>query len=91
MEKVSATGVENYTEKIGSNGAVMYIRVETTQEGILINAPIKKGKTELAVLARQQDGKNILLIKSGVEITTDEFYDIFKKSAEVIAEIIGIK
>lgn len=91
MEKVSSTGVEIYNEEIGSNGAVMNIRVETTQNGILINAPVKKDANEIAVLARQQDGRIALLIKSGVEITTDEFYDIFNKSAKVIAKFIGIK
>ena len=91
MEKVSATGVENYTEKIGNHGAIMKIRVETTQNGILINAPIKKDANEIAVMARQQDGRIALLVNSGVDITIDEFYDIFKKSAEVIAEIIDMK
>lgn len=91
MEKVSTTGIENYTEKIGNDGAVMNIRVETTQEGKLINAPVKKDKIELAVLARQQDGKIILMVRAGVEMTKEEFFDLFKKSAEVISELTDVK
>lgn len=91
MEKVSATGIENYTESIGSNGAVMNIRVETTPEGIFINAPVKKDGKELALLARQQDGKTILVIRADAAITSEEFFDVFNKSAEVVAEIVGIR
>lgn len=91
MEKVSTTGIENYTETIGSNGAVMNIRVETTPEGKFINAPVKKDNNEVAILARQQDGKIILVVKAGAQITKEEFLDIFKKSADVVAELTDIK
>lgn len=90
MEKVSATGIENYTEKIGNDGAIMNIRLETTPEGKLINAPVKKNGKELAILARQQDGKIILVVRANVEINKEEFSDIFNKAASVLLELVGI-
>lgn len=90
MEKISSTGIEIYKEPIGSNGVLMKVRVETTEEGTHVSAPVLRGDKQLAQLIRENDGSTLLTIRKDAVLTAEEFSDIFTKSAAVLAEVYGI-
>lgn len=90
MEKVSQIGIEKYTENIGSEGAVMNIRVETTANGKAINAPVKKGEKNVATLTRNEDGSIFLDIKKDSQLSAAELQDLFTKSFAVLSEVLEI-
>lgn len=91
MKKVSETGIEKYTEEIGTEGMVMNIRVETTADGKRVNAPVKKGEKTVATLTSENDGSIFLSVAKDAGLIPAEFFDLFAKSASVIAEIRGIE
>ena len=91
MKKVSETGIEKYTEEIGTNGIVMEIRVETTADGKKVSAPIKKGDKTIATLTSETDGSIVLSVNRDAGLTPAEHFDLFGKAASVMAEIRGIE
>jgi len=91
MKKVSETGIEKFTEQIGSGDLVMNIRVETTAEGKRVSAPVVRDEKQLAQLIRETDGSTLLTIRKDATLSAEEFSDVFTKSAAVLAEIFDIK
>ena len=91
MKKVSETGIEKFTEQIGSGDLVMNIRVETTAEGKRVSAPVVRDEKQVAQLIRETDGSTLLTIRKDVVLSAEEFGDLFTKSAAVLAEIYDIK
>ena len=91
MKKVSQTGIEKYTEEIGNEGAIMNIRVETTAEGISVNAPVRRNEKKIATLTSESDGSAFLSVEKDANLSPEEFFDIFHKSASVLAQIRGIE
>lgn len=88
MEKISETGIEKYIERIGSDGIVMNIRVETTSEGKRVNANVVRNdeKTE-AQLIRECDGATLLTVRKDADLTVDEFKELFTKCGNVLANL----
>ena len=91
MKKVSETGIENFTEQIGSGELVMKIRVETTADGKRVSAPVLRDEKQLAQLIRETDGSTLLTIRKDATLSAEEFSVVFTKSAAVLAEIFDIK
>ena len=91
MKKVSETGIEKYTEEIGSEGIVMNIRVETTAEGKKVSAPFVKEDKKIGSLTSEIDGSIFLSINKDAGLTPAEHFDLFAKAASVMAEIRGIE
>lgn len=91
MKKVSETGIEKFTEQIGSGDLVMNIRVETTAEGKRVSAPVVRDEKQVAQLIRETDGSTLLTIRKDAVLSAEEFGDLFTKSAAVLAEIYDIK
>ena len=90
MQKISETGIEKYTEQIGSGDLVMSIRVETTAEGKRVSAPVVRDEKQAAQLIRETDGSTLLTIRKDAALSAEEFGDLFAKSAAVLAEIYEI-
>lgn len=90
MKKVSETGIEKYTEQIGSGDMVMNIRVETTAEGKRVSANAVRDEKQIAQLIRETDGTTLLSIRKDAALSAEEFSDLFTKSAAVLAEIYDI-
>ena len=90
MKKVSETGIEKFTEQIGSSDLVMNIRVETTAEGKRVSAPVARNEKQVANLIRETDGMILLTIRKDAVLSAEEFGDLFAKSAAVLAEIYDI-
>ena len=90
MEKVSQTGIEKYTEKIGED-IVMNIRVETNADGKKVSAPYKRGEKTIGSLTSETDGSIFLSVNKDANLTPAEHFDLFAKAANVIAEIRGIE
>lgn len=90
MKKVSETGIEKFTEQIGSGDLVMNIRVETTAEGKRVSAPVARNEKQVANLIRETDGMILLTIRKDAVLSAEEFGDLFAKSAAVLAEIYDI-
>ena len=93
MKKVSETGIEKYTEEIGTEGMVMNIRVETSADGKKVSAPIVKGENEKKIgsLISEVDGSIFLSIDKNANLAPEEHFDLFAKAASVMAEIRGIE
>ena len=90
MEKVSEKGITNYTQKIGNDGAIMQIRVEMTEAGTYVSAPVDKGELRLGLLSRDTNGQVVMSITNDQKLSPLEFMDMFNKSADVLAEILNI-
>ena len=91
MKKVSETGIEKYTEEIANGALVMNIRVETTEDGKAVNAPVRRNEKVVATLTSENDGSIFLSVNKDANLSAEELTDLFAKSASVIAEIRGIK
>lgn len=91
MEKVSETGIEKFREKIGTDGLIMNIRVQKTADGTSFNAPVVRGEKKVATLSSETDGSFMLSAEKDANLSPAEFFDLFKKSADVLAEINGVE
>lgn len=91
MKKVSETGIEKYTEEIGTGGTIMSIRVETTADGKYLNGQVKKNDKTVSTLSIENDGRIFMSVSSDANLTNEEFYDLFPKAAAIVGEILGIE
>lgn len=91
MEKVSEIGIEKFKENVANGALVMYIRIETTDDGKSVNAPVKRGEKVVATLTSETDGSIFLSVNKDANLSAEEHADLFAKSASVMAEIRGIK
>lgn len=91
MRETEAKSVRCFTEDIGSDGAVMEIRLETNGERKKVYAKVMKDGREVAFASREESGEIILSVKRQSELTGEEYLDVFRKSGLCIAQLAGIE
>ena len=87
MQKVSEVGVVKYNQAIGGNGLNMEIRVETTSEGVKVNAPVKRSDTTIACLSRETDGSVFLSVNKNANLSLQETQSLFTESFNVLNDL----
>lgn len=86
LTNASETSTRKVNIEIGTEGAVMHLRVEKQAGSVFINGPVVKNDHNVALLVQQKDGQVILSIMKGAELNTDEKNDLFSKAAAILSE-----
>lgn len=91
MKEVDQKSVAQYEEPIGSDGAIMKLRMEACGKSKKVYGRVLKDGKEVAFVSREEEGQIILNVKSPDLLNGEEFADVFHKSCSCIAELCDIE